>query len=212
MVNPLKKLFPIGTRSVLFGAHAFWLHPFFVALAWWGLYGFPWDPRLWFAFFLHDIGYLSRRDMDGPEGETHPEVGATIMHFLFDRPALVWKTGGEAWALQTWYRFCLYHSRFYCKRDGSQPSRLCAADKLAYTLTPWWIFIPMARLSGELNGYIELSAARAAAGEPVFEPERQSDDPAIQWYFRIQEYSKRWAYAHKDGRPDTWTPRMNANV
>lgn len=25
----------IGTKSVLFGAHAFWIHPFFVALAWW---------------------------------------------------------------------------------------------------------------------------------------------------------------------------------
>ena len=50
----------IGTRSVLFGAHAFWLHPWFVAAAWWKLYGFPWDPRLWVAFFLHDLGYFGK--------------------------------------------------------------------------------------------------------------------------------------------------------
>jgi hypothetical protein len=74
----------IGTKSVLFGAHAFWMHPWFVALAWWKLYGFPFDPRLWFAFFLHDIGYWGKPNMDGPEGESHPELGASIMGALFD--------------------------------------------------------------------------------------------------------------------------------
>ncbi len=39
----------IGTKSVVFGAHQFWIHPFFVFIAWWRLYGFPWDPRLWVA-------------------------------------------------------------------------------------------------------------------------------------------------------------------
>jgi hypothetical protein len=69
----------IGTKSVLFGAHCFFLHPWFVALGWWKLYGFPLDLRLWFAFFLHDIGYLGKTNMDGPEGERHVEVGAQIM-------------------------------------------------------------------------------------------------------------------------------------
>lgn len=46
-----------GTKSVLFGAHCFFIHPLFVALAWWKLFGFPWDPRLWVAFFVHDLGY-----------------------------------------------------------------------------------------------------------------------------------------------------------
>ena len=75
----------IGTKSVLFGAHAFWFHPFFVARAWYHLYGFPFDPRLWVAFFVHDIGYLGKPNMDGPEGESHPEIGATIISWLFDR-------------------------------------------------------------------------------------------------------------------------------
>ena len=66
----------IGTKSVLFGAHCFFLRPWFVAVAWWRLYGFPWDPRLWVAFFVHDLGYVGKPNMDGPEGEEHPLLGA----------------------------------------------------------------------------------------------------------------------------------------
>jgi hypothetical protein len=42
----------IGTKSVLFGAHQFLLHPMFLALAWWRLYGFPREVWLWIAFFF----------------------------------------------------------------------------------------------------------------------------------------------------------------
>ena len=73
----------IGTRSLLYGAHAFWLHPFFVWLAWVKLYGFPWDPRLYFAFVVHDWGYWGKPNLDGPEGESHPILGARIMARLF---------------------------------------------------------------------------------------------------------------------------------
>lgn len=69
----------IGTKSVLFGAHQFLIHPWFVALGWWKLYGFPFDPRLWVAFFVHDLGYIGKPNMDGPEGERHPVFGASIM-------------------------------------------------------------------------------------------------------------------------------------
>jgi len=48
----------VGTKGVLFGGHCFFIHPWFVALAWWRLYGFPFDPKLWIAFFVHDIGLL----------------------------------------------------------------------------------------------------------------------------------------------------------
>ena len=73
----------VGTKSILFGVHSMFLHPVFVAAAWWRLYGFPCDPRLWFAFALHDAGYFGRGSMEGPEGETHVELGAKIMgaHF-----------------------------------------------------------------------------------------------------------------------------------
>lgn len=74
----------VGTRSLLFGYHCFFLHPWFVALGWWKLYGFPWDPRLWVAFFVHDLGYWGKPNIDGPESESHVELGAKIMGRLFD--------------------------------------------------------------------------------------------------------------------------------
>ena len=111
----------VGTKSVLFGVHAVWIHPFFVAWAWWKLFGFPWDFRLWFAFFLHDAGYLCKRDMDGFEGEQHVVLGGRIMGWLF---------GPE------WRDFTLCHSRHWAKRVGKRYSKLCLADKLAFVLTP----------------------------------------------------------------------------
>ena len=51
----------MGTKSVLYGAHCAMVHPWFLAAGWWKLYGFPGDVRLWAAFWLHDIGYFSKR-------------------------------------------------------------------------------------------------------------------------------------------------------
>lgn len=110
----------MGTRSVLYGAHCAVIHPWFLAVAWWKLYGFPWDGRLWAAFWLHDIGYFSKRDMDGSDGETHVELGARIMSLLF----------GESWGT-----FTAAHSRYWAKRNGRQFSRLCVADKLGFVMT-----------------------------------------------------------------------------
>src|ERR1039458_7105012 len=73
----------VGTKSLLFGVHAVWIHPFFVAWAWWRLFGFPWDFRIWAACFLHDAGYIGKRDMDGFEGEQHVVLGGRIMGWIF---------------------------------------------------------------------------------------------------------------------------------
>lgn len=159
----------IGTKSVLFGAHCFLLHPFFVAIAWTKLYGFPFDPRLWIAFFVHDLGYWGKPNMDGPEGEAHVELGAKIMH-LFDG----WKKENkrlfypseseidsllkEGWKLKSiegmsaclekwtrkikWRDFSMYHSRYYAKKHNAKPSKLCFADKLSFCYTPVWLYLP----------------------------------------------------------------------
>jgi len=74
----------VGTKSVIFGVHAVWIHPFFVAWAWYQLNGFPWDFRLWVAFFVHDAGYLFKRDMEGFDGQRHVLLGGRIMGWLFD--------------------------------------------------------------------------------------------------------------------------------
>jgi hypothetical protein len=125
------------------GYHQFLLHPIIVALAWWKLYGFPMDPRLWAAFFLHDVGYLGKPDMDGQEGTLHPFEGAHVMHFLFDRP-------NEC----RWYHFCLYHSRSLAKLYFAPLSDLCYADKAAFLLYPEWLLRVLYWLSGEGAEYL----------------------------------------------------------
>ena len=182
----------VGTRSVLYGAHCFLLHPWFVARAWWMLYGFPFDPRLWIAFFVHDLGYVGKPNMDGPEGEAHVEFGARIMGALF----------GSRWA-----DFARYHSRFYAKRDGRHFSRLCVADKLAIALTPAWVYLPMARATGEIREYMALAETRNLVGGPAkYAGMNVQAEHQDQWYANVQDYVRRWAMEHKDGRGDTWTP------
>lgn len=132
----------IGTRSLLFGVHCWFLHPWFVLAAWWKLYGFPSDLRLWVAFVIHDWGYWGKPNMDGPEGQRHPEWAGRVMARLF----------GEEWGA-----FTRLHSRYYARLEGREPSRLCAADKLATALVPFWIYLPLARASGELSEYLHHS-------------------------------------------------------
>lgn len=67
------------------------------------------------------------------------ELGAKIMGLLF----------GESWAA-----FTAAHSRYWAKRNGRQFSRLCVADKLAFVLTPAWLYLPMTRATGELFEYM----------------------------------------------------------
>ncbi len=180
----------VGTKSILFGAHQFLLHPLFVVRAWWKLYGFPWDPRLWAAFFIHDLGYWGKPNMDGLEGERHVELGANIMSNF----------GKE------WRDFCLYHSRFYAKRDGKPFSRLCVADKLSIVLTPAWLYLPAVRATGEIHEYMKLADSRTQADEPKYASMNTYSDDQRQWYANVQEYLRRWVEEHKDGREDTWTP------
>ncbi len=181
----------IGTKSILFGVHQFVLHPFTVAAAWTKLYGFPKDPKLWVAFFVHDLGYWGKPNMDGAEGEMHPEFGAKIMGKLF---------GSE------WQDFCIYHSRYYAKRDGRIPSKLCAADKLSFGMTPWWLYIPLAMLSGEIYEYIDVAIERrkyeGKYSEYMFEGRKK-----LSWYRSVKSYLDAWAEEHRSSdKPDDWTP------
>lgn len=186
----------IGTKSLLFGAHQFLFHPLFVAIAWWKLYGFPFDPRLWIAFFIHDLGYWGKPNMDGPEGDKHPEFAARIMGFLFGA---------------SWRDFCLYHSRFYAKRDGKQYSKLCVADKLALSIDPWWFYLPRVLLTGEIHEYMEKSGCKEGAKfadvpDDKYTSMRLDTDTYLGWYNGMTLYLGQWVNEHKDLKPDTWTP------
>lgn len=156
----------IGTRSLLYGVHAFWLHPFFVAWGWYRLYGARQlrDPRMWLAFIVHDWGYWGKPNMDGPEGESHPELGARIMYRI-DGPH--------------WSTFTGFHSRFYAQRAGAPPSPLCYADKLAFVLTPDWLYLLLARATGEIREY-RLSAMDGKYGENRPHP-LASDREWLEW-------------------------------
>jgi hypothetical protein len=137
-------------------------------------------------FFIHDWGYWQSPNMDGPEGEKHPEWAARLMGRLFGRQ---------------WHDLCLYHSRFYSKKHGVQFSRLCVADKLAIALTPAWLYIPAVRLTGEVAEYRKLAVQRATSRS--LRVAGATGD--WEWYRELQVYMRRWVEEHKDGRPDNWT-------
>jgi len=224
----------IGTKSVLFGAHCFFIHPFFVAAAWWRLYGFPFDPRLWVAFFIHDLGYVGKPNMDGDEGERHPEWAAKLMARWFDgigqdglpkqgarEPSDGWKILNPVdeprhW-LGHWGSFTLFHSRFYSKRLGFQYSRLCVADKLSVALEPWWLYLPRVVASGEINEYMSQSRS-SALGRDKLPASKYSHEPQCTerseveglsyrraWHRVMTNYCRKWALTHRDGDIDTWT-------
>jgi hypothetical protein len=175
----------VGLKSILGGAHCFALHPFFVAWGWSKLYGLPIDPRLWAAFFLHDIGYIYCREMDGDEGEKHLLLGADIIRCLF----------GPKWGSEY-----LRHSRYRCRRAGLPISRLCLADKLAFVLTPAWLYLPMARWTGELAEYTERSRTRQTCSSDYTASELADLNAGDErrWLRGLQSYTLRWVLEHHD--------------
>jgi hypothetical protein len=186
-----RRFLSLGTRSVLFGAHQFLLHPFFLAVAWSQLYGFPVDPRIWAAFFLHDLGYIGKDNLDGAEGETHPELGGKIMARLFG---------------QRWGDFTMNHSRFFASLNGGTPSALCAADKLATTIVPKPLYLFLIHLSGEVDEYLEhfREALNSSSGKYALEarnvPSTAYKYGSVEhWYASAMLGNQRWIAEHTQG-------------
>jgi len=129
----------IGTKSLLFGAHQFLMHPVLAWVAWRRLYGKTPTFRQTIAIVIHDWGYWGSPNMDGEEGERHP----------------VW---AYKWCLKRgWLAeadLCLFHSRFYAKAEGRVPSELCYADKLANAMVPARLYVFLTVASGELFEYL----------------------------------------------------------
>jgi len=131
-----------GTKSVLFGYHAFWIHGFFVLRAWTILYGFP--KRWWelLAIFVHDFGYFGLSTMDGYDGKRHPLYTVQLFN----------------WIQKQGFKYeVLRHSRSYNKINPTilgQMSRLGYADKLAFALYPSWLLWILYFLSNEHEEYV----------------------------------------------------------
>lgn len=160
----------IGTKSVLFGVHQFILHPIFVLRAWWICYE-SWPTWAEFcAIVTHDIGYYGMPNMDGPEGEEHPE-----------RVAAWWRRehgsfGNEVAAI------VLGHSRFHAAKNGLPLSKLFRPDKLATALYPKWLYLLLARMSGEIHEYMgHCKDGKYAAVNHVSKTQ-------VQWLVEIQAH------------------------
>jgi len=180
----------LGTKSILFGVHQFILHPIFVAIAYTRLYGFSFDIRIWVAFIVHDWGYWGKFDMDGEEGKIHPELGAIIMHKLFDSKTLIcdletYRGGIYCTYSKKWSDFTLYHSRFYATRDEINPSKLCYADKLAFCICPCWLFIILTNLTGEIHEYMNKSQDTPSVLVHSIKNQKA-------WYDQIYTHIKNW--------------------
>jgi len=131
----------IGTRSILFGYHQFILHPLFVLRAWLILYRTWPGPHQLAAIVTHDLGYWGSPNMDGREGERHPERAAAWWRGRFGK-------FGDKVAVEI-----IGHSRYHANANGLPLSQLCWADKLAVALYPAWLAMALYRLSGELAEY-----------------------------------------------------------
>lgn len=130
-----------GTKSVLFGAHAIWFHPFTVTAAWVALYGKLPSFKEFICILLHDIGYWGKSDLDGREdGLRHPELGARI--------------AGKLWGKE-WYDFCAGHSRHYAELVGIKTSKMCWADKYSVRFDPSWFFVLRSMATGEYKEYLK---------------------------------------------------------
>ena len=71
---------------------------------------------------------------------------------------------------------------------------MCLADKLAFALTPAWLYIPMTRWTGELAEYMERPRERQAGDLGFTDKELaliQSAMPS-EWLRGLQSYTLRW--------------------
>ena len=105
-----------GLISYLFGCHQFFLHPFFVLIAWRQRFGF-W-PKPWEAvcIFLHDIGIVGKNYLSDHKAG-HWKLGARLARRLF---------GMKGWDL------CAGHTT----ESGRPLSKLFWADKGSRLLEP----------------------------------------------------------------------------
>jgi hypothetical protein len=73
------------------------------------------------------------------------------------------------------------------------------ADKLAFVLTPGWLYLPLARASGELREYIDRSKDRQAGSEyftPTEWSQVNSQDPR-EWLKGLQSFTYRWVLKNR---------------
>jgi hypothetical protein len=180
----------MGTKSLLFGAHQFILHPIFVARAWIKLYGWSWHPLLWFSFIVHDWGYWGRRHMDDEDGERHVLFGANVLKLL----------GGSRWG-----DFTVAHSRFWASNSGIPISRLCVADKLSLVVCPPWLYVLLTRWTGEILEYKGTSKHVREVGQHKIENASVEED--LVWLNTVRDRMRHFSNENRDSAA-RWDRRL----
>lgn len=189
-----------GTKSILFGVHQFIWHPFTVWRAWKYLY--KRNPSVYelIAIICHDLGYWGKPDMDGKEGQTHPEGGAKIAMHLAYRLARLRRVAYEdaiVIGLRV-YRLSLFHSTYYAQSKGAEVSKLYLPDKVCVLFDPPWFYKLRAGLSGELAEYVSNANDKQICDWGPF----QSADSWLNWY-RARMHRKAQAFFHDQHRADS---------
>jgi len=134
----------LGTKSLLYGSHQFIWHPIQVTIAWIVLFKRLPTWKEMICIIIHDWGYWGCPNLDGEEGERHPEWAAKWVSLNLDNNVY----SGDRYRYRD---LCLYHSRHYAKNDNADPSKLCWADKYCIKYDPWWFYLARVRLSGEIK-------------------------------------------------------------
>lgn len=179
----------VGTKSILFGVHAFWYHPFVVARAWKYIYSkWPsWEE--WICIFFHDVDYWGKPNMDGAEGRRHPEGGARIVCGL-----VKWFGGNNEAA----YQLTLYHSSHYARFNSVEPSALYLPDKVSILFEPRWWYLLRAKLSGEVHEYVDNSPLAKLP------PELRTPEAWVNWYkSKVRQKLQHYEKTHPCGLPVT---------
>lgn len=202
----------LGTRTLLFGVHQIAIHPFFVWIACLKTWGWrdAVDPRVLFVILVHDWGYLGCAEIDGEQGKWHPVLGAWLVSAILDRRAERTYEISTAYLPEVqrrlmrrqarvrigpWGRLCLLHSRSVAKRLGKKVSPLCGPDKLSSALYPRWLYLALAKASGEIEEYLRHADTPGgrAAGIDASSP--------VAWFISMQAYMRRVANDIEAGRP-----------
>jgi hypothetical protein len=142
----------MGTKTLLFGCHQFIIHPFFTGLAWVKLYRKLPNWKEAVCILIHDWGYWDKPNVDGPEGERHPEWAAHWAFRYLDR-VITDDSDHPVYIEQYHANLCLYHSSTLAKRDGVGVSKLCLPDKYGITMVPIWLMVLLGKLTGETKEY-----------------------------------------------------------
>ena len=156
----------LGTKTLLFGVHQIFIHPFMVALSWIILYKSLPSCQEFFCIFIHDWGYWGKKDLKGKEGDKHPELGAKIASKML----------GEKWG-----KFILGHSTFYASRNEIGISKLMAPDKYWHCIVPFWFYASLSIPTGELKHYRKLNHARQVSDANASDKE---------WFLKLQQICK----------------------